>query len=86
MAGTIKPLIDRLYALSEEDYKGKKLTVIMNGESEPSDKEYEILEAQFKEMADYIGMDYEFLGVGTPEGSEESFQKSLEQVRELAGK
>lgn len=86
VTGTIKPIIDRLYALDKEDYKGKTLTVIMNGESDPSDKEYELLEGQFKEMTDYIGMKYEFLGVGTPEDDEEYFQKGLEQVRKLAAK
>lgn len=86
VTGTIKNVIDRLYALDVDGFKGKRLVVIMNGGSEPDDKEYELLEGQFKEMADYIGMSYTFLGVGTPEGQEEEFQRKLEGVRELARK
>ena len=86
VTGTIKNVIDRLYALDVDGFKGKRLVVIMNGGSEPDDKEYELLEGQFKEMADYIGMSYMFLGVGTPEGQEEEFQRKLEGVRELARK
>ena len=86
VTGTIKSVIDRLYALDVDGFRGKRLVVIMNGGSEPDDKEYELLEGQFREMADYIGMGYSFLGVGTPEGQEEEFQRKLEGVRELARK
>ncbi len=76
----IKVVIDRLYALKAEDLRGKKLVVIMNGEADDSDAEYTILSRQFAEMAEYLGMEYSFLGVGTPEGNEEVFQKVLQKV------
>ena len=82
VTGTVKNVIDRMYALKEGELKGKRLVIIMNGESENDDKEYELLEAQFKEMADYIGMNYTFIGIGTPEGKEEEFQKKLEDLKE----
>ena len=80
----IKIVIDRLYALKTEDLKGKKLAVIMNGEAEESDAEYRILSEQFSQMADYLGMKFFFLGVGTPEGNEELFGNALRKAEEFA--
>lgn len=84
VTGTMKLVIDRLYALNGSDWEGKKLAVIMNGEAEADDREYALLRDQFKEMADYVNMEYSFLGVGTPEGDEESFMKVLGKVRDFA--
>ena len=80
----IKIVIDRLYALKAEDLKGKKLAVIMNGEAEESDAEYRILSEQFSQMADYLGMKFFFLGMGTPEGNEELFGNALRKAEEFA--
>lgn len=84
MTGTIKLAVDRLYAIKGSEWKGKKLAVIMNGEADPDDREYELLRDQFKEMADYLGTEYKFLGVGTPEGDEEAFNSVLNAVKEFA--
>ena len=84
VTGTMKLVIDRLYALNGSDWEGKKLAVIMNGEAEANDREYALLRDQFREMADYVNMEYSFLGVGTPEGDEESFMKVLGKVRDFA--
>ena len=80
----IKIFIDRLYALSADDLRGKKLVVIMNGEASDDDAEYRILSEQFAQMAEYLGMKLFFLGVGTPEGDEDSSMKALEKVEALA--
>ena len=84
VTGTMKLVIDRLYALNGSDWEGKKLVVIMNGEADPDDREYELLRDQFKEMADYVKAGYSFLGVGTPEDDEKSFAKVLDEVKAFA--
>ena len=84
VTGSIKLVIDRLYALKGSDWEGKKLVVIMNGEADPDDREYELLRDQFKEMADYVKAGYSFLGVGTPEDDEKSFAKVLDEVKAFA--
>ena len=84
VTGSIKLVIDRLYALKGSDLEGKKLVVIMNGEADPDDREYELLRDQFKEMADYVNAGYSFLGVGTPEDDEKSFAKVLDEVKAFA--
>ncbi len=77
-----KLIIDRLYPLSEEEWKGKMITVVVNGAAEDDDKEFGLLKEQFREMTDYIHADYRFLGVGTSD--DESAAKALEKVRKLA--
>ena len=77
-----KLILDRLYPISEDEWKGKVITVVMNGAAEDDDKEFELLKAQFQEMADYIHADLRFLGVGTEDDAH--FEKSLEKVKALA--
>ena len=81
MTAQTKLIIDRLYPLSPEEWKGKKLTVVMNGAAEDDDKEFKLLNEQFKEMADYIHADLKFLGVGTTDDA--AFEKALEKVKAL---
>ena len=82
LTAQMKLVIDRLYPMSEEDWKGKTLTVVMNGAAEDDDKEFELLKAQFQEMADYIKVKYRFLGVGTTD--DEAFSKAIEKVKTFA--
>lgn len=85
LTGTIKPIIDRLYALRAEEWKGKKLAFVLNGsETNENDREYALLRDQGKEMADYIQAEYAFLGVGTADDEEEAFSRTLEKVRDFA--
>ena len=77
-----KLVMDRLYPISEEEWKGKTLTVVVNGAAEDDDNEFKLLEAQFKEMADYIHVKLHFLGVSTEDDAH--FEKSLEKVKALA--
>lgn len=78
-----KVFIDRLYALDHDEWKGKKLTVVVNGEAEESDKEYVILKDAFQEMADYLGISLAFRGVGTEEDNADDFEKAKKAVLEL---
>ena len=82
--GQIKLVIDRLYSIREGALRGKRLVVIMNGEAEASDAEYRILREQFSEMASYLGMEYSFLGVGTPESDEDALEAALKAAGDLA--
>ena len=77
-----KLIIDRIYPLSEKDWKGKMLTVVVNGAAEDDDREFTLLKEQFGEMTGYIGTGYRFLGVGTTD--DEAFGKALEKVKKLA--
>ena len=77
-----KLIIDRMYSLSEEDWKGKMLTVVVNGAAENDDREFTLLKEQFGEMTGYIGTGCRFLGVGTTD--DEAFVKALEKVKKLA--
>ena len=61
----MKTFIDRLYALPHEAWKGRRYIVILNGAAENDDTEFRILHDAFKEMADYLGVNFRYLGVGT---------------------
>lgn len=74
----MKTFIDRLYALGEDDWKGRKAMVILNGGAEDDDVEFKILHDVFKEMFDYLGVDYSFLGIGT--SSEEDWEKKQNKL------
>ena len=78
-----KLFIDRLYALGHDEWKGKRLTFVLNGEAEPDDREYAILHDAFKEMADYLEADFAFRGVGTEEDDEKMFEEAKKSVLEL---
>ncbi len=77
-----KLIIDRLYAMSEEDWKGKALTFVVNGAAEDDDREFDILREQFAEMTGFLGTGYRFLGVGTTD--DKAFENALMKVKELA--
>ena len=77
-----KTVIDRLYAMKEDEWKGKKLTVVLNGAAEDDDKEFTLLKEQFQEMADYIKADLHFLGVGTTD--DKAFENALNKLNEFA--
>ena len=76
-----KIVIDRLYPMTAEDWKGKKLTVVVNGAAEDDDREFALLRDLFKEMADYLKLDFTFLGVGTTDDA--AFEKAIEKVKNL---
>ncbi len=76
-----KIVIDRLYPMTAEDWKGKKLTVVVNGAAEDDDREFALLKAQFQEMADYIGAELRFLGVGTTD--DEAFSKAMNKLNDF---
>ena len=76
-----KIVIDRLYPMTAEDWKGKKLTVVVNGAAEDDDREFDLLKAQFQEMADYIGAELHFLGVGTTD--DEVFSKAMNKLKDF---
>ena len=76
-----KTVIDRLYAMKEDEWKGKKLTVVLNGAAEDDDKEFTLLKEQFQEMADYIKADLHFLGVGTTD--DKAFENALNKLNEF---
>ena len=78
-----KLFIDRLHALGHDEWKGKRLTFVLNGEAEPSDREYAILHDAFKEMADYLEMEFAFSGVGTEEDDEKMLEEAKKAVLEL---
>ena len=78
-----KVFIDRLYALEHDEWKGKRLTVVVNGEAESSDKEYAILHDAFEEMAEYLDAELRFKGVATEENNQKDFEKASEDVLEL---
>lgn len=78
-----KVFIDRLYALGHDEWKDKTLTVVVNGEAEASDKEYEILHDAFKEMAEYLSMKLKFRGVCTEENNEKDFEKAKLEIMNL---
>ena len=77
-----KLIVDRLYPMSEEDWKGKTLTVVMNGAAKEDDKEFSLLKEQFQEMADFIHVKLRFLGLDTTDDT--AYEKSLEKVIQLA--
>lgn len=77
----MKLVIDRLYAMDHKEWEGKKLTVILNGAAEDDDREFALLKDLFKEMADYLKLDFTFLGVGTTDDA--VFEKAMEKVKNL---
>ena len=77
----MKLVIDRLYAMNHKEWEGKKLTVVLNGAAEDDDREFDLLKAQFQEMADYIGAELHFLGVGTTD--DEVFSKAMNKLKDF---
>ena len=77
----MKLVIDRLYAMDHKEWEGKKLTVVLNGAAEDDDREFALLRDLFKEMADYLKLDFTFLGVGTTDDA--AFEKTMEKVKNL---
>lgn len=77
----MKLVIDRLYAMNHKEWEGKKLTVVLNGAAEDDDREFVLLKDLFKEMADYLKLDFTFLGVGTTDDA--AFEKAIEKVKNL---
>lgn len=77
----MKLVIDRLYAMNHKEWEGKKLTVVLNGAAEDDDREFALLRDLFKEMADYLKLDFTFLGVGTTDDA--AFEKAMEKVKNL---
>lgn len=77
----MKLVIDRLYAMDHKEWEGKKLTVVLNGAAEDDDREFVLLKDLFKEMADYLKLDFTFLGVGTTDDA--AFEKAIEKVKSL---
>ena len=77
----MKLVIDRLYAMDHKEWEGKKLTVVLNGAAEDDDREFALLRDLFKEMADYLKLDFTFLGVGTTDDA--AFEKAIEKVKSL---
>ena len=77
----IKLVIDRLYAMDHKEWEGKKLTVVLNGAAEDDDREFVLLKDLFKEMADYLKLDFTFLGVGTTDDA--AFEKAMEKVKNI---
>ena len=77
----MKLVIDRLYAMDHKEWEGKKLTVVLNGAAEEDDREFALLRDLFKEMADYLKLDFTFLGVGTTDDA--AFEKAIEKVKNL---
>lgn len=77
----MKLVIDRLYAMDHKEWEGKKLTVVLNGSAEDDDREFALLRDLFKEMADYLKLDFTFLGVGTTDDA--AFEKAMERVKNL---
>ena len=74
-------MLVRLSKLNETVAKGKKLTVVLNGAAEDDDREFALLRDLFKEMADYLKLDFTFLGVGTTDDA--AFEKAMEKVKNL---
>ncbi len=79
----MKTFIDRLYALGEEVWKGKKAAVILNGAADDDDAEFRILDDAFSQMFTYLGCDYRYLGVGTKD--EDDYRNKEEKIREFIG-
>ena len=77
----MKLVIDRLYAMDHKEWEGKKLTVVLNGAAEDDDREFALLRDLFKEMVDYLKLDFTFLGVGTTDDA--AFEKAMERVKNL---
>ena len=77
----MKLVIDRLYAMDHKEWEGKKLTVVLNGAAEDDDREFAFLRNLFKEMADYLKLDFTFLGVGTTDDA--AFEKAIEKVKNI---
>lgn len=77
----MKLVIDRLYAMDHKEWEGKKLTVVLNGAAEDDDREFALLRNLFKEMTDYLKLDFTFLGVGTTDDA--AFEKAMEKVKNL---
>lgn len=75
----MKTFIDRLYALEKDDWRDKKISVILNAGAEDDDVEFSILKKAFAEMFNYLGVDYSFLGVGT--SSEEEWTKKKDKIQ-----
>lgn len=80
----MKTFIDRLYALSHECWKGKRVVVILNGAAEDDDVEFRILHDAFKEMFDYLSADFRYLGVGTVD--EEAFRAKEAEIQSFIEK
>lgn len=78
-----KAFIDRLYAIEHDAWKGKRLTVVLNGEASDDDKEYSILKDAFKEMADYLSMEFSYLGICTEENNKECLEKAEKSLLAL---
>lgn len=74
-----KLFIDRLYALPLEAWKGRRYVVILNGGAESGDVEFRILHDAFKEMFDYLGVDSEYLGIGTSD--DKAYAEALPLLR-----
>ena len=77
----MKLVIDRLYAMDHKEWEGKKLTVVLNGAAEDDDREFALLRDLFKEMADYLKLDFTFLGVGTTDDA--AFEKAMKKVKNI---
>ena len=77
----MKLVIDRLYAMDHKEWEGKKLTVVLNGAAEDDDREFALIRDLFKEMADYLKLNFTFLGVGTTDDA--AFEKAMEKVKNL---
>ena len=77
----MKLVIDRLYAMDHKEWEGKKLTVVLNGAAEDDDREFALLRDLFKEMVDYLKLDFTFLGVGTTDDA--AFEKAMEKVKNI---
>jgi len=81
-----KLFIDRLYALTKEDWQGKSLKLVLNAASEVTDVEYELIRRQFEELCSYTGM--VFRGFAAFDTSErDQIKKDAEaqkRIKELA--
>ncbi len=81
-----KLFIDRLYALKEEEWKGKSLKLVLNAASEVTDVEYELIKRQFEELCSYTGMVFKgFASFYTNErGQIKKDTDAQNRIRELA--
>ena len=58
MTAQLKLFVDRLYMLPHEVFKGKELYVIAVGEDSLDGIQYQLIDRQFKEIAEYLHMEY----------------------------
>lgn len=66
----LKVIIDKFYSQGEKLHElRKKIGIIVIGEADQSDKQYEIIPAQFKCICDYLGWDIKFCQTYTAAGS-----------------